>query len=61
MLVKASARNYELKFKGDEVEGPASPREYLEWNASLKKWRLEQQNKKDTQTASAYDVSSLEV
>jgi hypothetical protein len=61
MLVKAYAKDYELKVKANEVEGPASPRDYLEWNARLRKWRLEQQNKKDTQATSAYDVPGLEV
>lgn len=61
MLVKASSQDYDLKIKHHELEGPASPRDYLEWSAKLKQWRSEQQAKKDTQVTSAHEVSSLEV
>lgn len=62
MLVKAFSEDFELKFRNHQVEGPASPRDYLDWNARLRKWRLEQQNnKKETHTTAGYDVPSLAV
>lgn len=60
MLVKAFADDYNLKFKPHQVEGPASPRDYLDWNARLRKHRLEQQNKKETHITSGHDVPELE-
>jgi hypothetical protein len=60
MLVKAFFEDYDLKFRCQQIEGPASPRDYLDWNARLRKWRLEQLAKKGSNTTSTYDVS-LEV
>jgi iron(II)-dependent oxidoreductase len=62
MLVKAFSEDYQLKFRPHQVEGPASPRDYLDWNARLRKWRLEQQNnKKENCTTTGYDVPGLQV
>lgn len=61
MLVKAFADDYDLKFRPHQVEGPASPRDYLDWNARLRKYRLEQQTKKETHVASSgHDVPELQ-
>ncbi|KAI8887578.1 DUF323-domain-containing protein, partial [Backusella circina FSU 941] len=59
MLVKAFKEDYDLKFKGLQVEGPASPKDFLDWSARLKKWCREEQAKKEEHTTSGYDVSSL--
>lgn len=62
MLVKAFSEDYQLKFRPNQVEGPASPRDYLDWNARLRKWRLEQQNSaKETHTTTGYDIPGLQV
>ncbi|KAI7900048.1 C-type lectin protein [Cokeromyces recurvatus] len=60
MLVKSFSGKYELKFRSHQVEGPASPRDYMEWISHLKKWRLEQHNKKENLTTSSYDISKLQ-
>lgn len=62
MLVKAFAEDNQLKFRSHQVEGPASPRDYLDWNARLRKWRLEQQNdKKESHVTAGYDIPELQV
>ena len=62
MLVKAFSENYQLKFRSHQVEGPASPRDYLEWNARLRKWRLEQQAKKEQHCIeSGHETPNLQV
>lgn len=62
MLVKAFSEDYQLKFRPHQVEGPASPRDYLDWNTRLRKWRLEQQNNtKETHTTTGYDIPGLQV
>lgn len=62
MLVKAFSEDYQLKFRPHQVEGPASPREYLDWNTRLRKWRLEQQQcKTETHSTTGYDVPGLQV
>ncbi|GAA5811625.1 hypothetical protein MFLAVUS_005065, partial [Mucor flavus] len=61
MLVKAFSEDYQLKFRPHQVEGPASPREYLDWNTRLRKWRLEQQQcKTETHSTTGYDVPGLQ-
>lgn len=60
MLVKAFTEDYNLKFRPHQVEGPSSPRDYLDWNARLRKWRLEQHNKKETHATLGHDVPELE-
>jgi hypothetical protein len=60
MLVKAFADDYDLKFRPHQVEGPTSPRDYLDWNARLRKYRLEQQTKKETHITSGHDVPELQ-
>ncbi|KAI9483584.1 MAG: C-type lectin protein [Benjaminiella poitrasii] len=60
MLVKTFSEKYELKFKSHQVEGPASPRDYLEWNSRLRKWRLEQLEKRESHSTSGYDVPKLQ-
>ncbi|KAG1463849.1 hypothetical protein G6F56_005201 [Rhizopus delemar] len=61
MLVKASEKDYQLKFRQHEIEGPSSPREYLEWNTSVRKWREEQQAKRKemSHSSTGYDVPSI--
>jgi hypothetical protein len=62
MLVKAFSEDYNLKFRSHQVEGPASPRDYLDWNTRLRKWRLEQHEKKKAiQATPGHDVPSLQV
>jgi iron(II)-dependent oxidoreductase len=62
MLVKAFTEDYKLKFRPHQVEGPASPRDYLDWNTRMRKWRLEQQNnKKVNHTTNGYDIPGLQV
>ncbi|CAO3690633.1 unnamed protein product [Rhizopus microsporus] len=62
MLVKAFQEDYRLNFKNHQVDGPSSPRDYLEWNARIRKWRLEQQAKKNEygQSTTGHDVPSLQ-
>lgn len=60
MLVKAFADDFDLKFRPHQVEGPASPRDYLDWNARLRKHRLEQQSKEKASVASAHQVAELD-
>lgn len=62
MLVKAFQEDYRLNFKNHQVDGPSSPRDYLEWNARVRKWRLEQQTKKNEhgQSTTGHDVPSLQ-
>lgn len=62
MLVKAYQEDYQLKFRENQVEGPTSPRDYLEWNSRIRKWRLEQQAKRKEFSCSStgYDVPSLQ-
>ncbi|KAG1465718.1 hypothetical protein G6F46_002811 [Rhizopus delemar] len=61
MLVKAFQEDYQLKFRNHQVEGPNSPREYLEWNTRIKKWRMEQQIKRKeiSHSSTGYDMPCL--
>jgi iron(II)-dependent oxidoreductase len=61
MLVKAFSEDYDLKFRPLQVEGPASPRDYMDWSNRLRKWRLEQLQKKGDIDTSGYDVADLGV
>ncbi|RCH83239.1 hypothetical protein CU098_007889, partial [Rhizopus stolonifer] len=56
---KAFSEDYQLKFKPHQVEGPASPRDYLDWLNSLRKWRLQQYEKEESHVTSALDVPEL--
>ncbi|KAI9279649.1 hypothetical protein BY458DRAFT_502379 [Sporodiniella umbellata] len=62
MLVKAYQEDYELKFKKHQIEGPASPRDHLEWSSRVRKWRLEQQAKRKELGGSSigHDLSCLQ-
>ena len=62
MLVMAFHEDYRLNFKYHQVDGPSSRRDYLELNARIRKWRLEQQAKKNEygQSTTGHDVPSLQ-
>lgn len=61
MLVKAFQEDYQLKFRNHQIEGPTSPRDYLEWNTRIRRWRIEQQKEVvHSTTTSIYDNPSLQ-
>ncbi|KAI8973919.1 hypothetical protein BDB01DRAFT_749455 [Pilobolus umbonatus] len=59
MRVKAFSEDYQLKVNENQVEGPSSPREFMEWNIRMRNWRLEQLKKKECQV-NAYDDPKLQ-
>ncbi|OBZ89227.1 Sulfatase-modifying factor 1 [Choanephora cucurbitarum] len=60
MLVKTYSENKELKFRTEQVEGPVSPKDYLDWANRLKKWRHEQLKDSEGQTNTGYDIPELQ-